>query len=57
MLGAIGILVFIFMPGQYGMPFMAAIDAMSNNIFLGVGLLLMMAMLLAQLFVFYKYIR
>ena len=46
MLGAIGILVFIFMPGQYGMPLMAAIDAMSNNIFLGVGLLLMMAMLL-----------
>ncbi len=46
MLGAIGILVFMFMPGQYGMPFMAAIDAMSNNIFLGVGLLLMMAMLL-----------
>ena len=46
MLGAIGILAFMFMPGQYGMPFMAAIDAMSNNIFLGVGLLLMMAMLL-----------
>lgn len=46
LVGAIGVLAFMFMPGQYGMPLTAAVDALSGNLFLGIGLLLMMAMLL-----------
>ena len=43
-IGAVAMFVFWFMPGQFGMPITAAIDALSNDKFLGVGLLLMMAM-------------
>ena len=42
-IGAVAMFVFWFMPGQFGMPITAAIDALSNDKFLGVGLLLMMA--------------
>ena len=48
LVGSVGMLVFMFMPGQYGMPLMGAIDALSSNIYLGIGLLLMMAMLLGS---------
>ncbi len=43
-IGAVAMFVFWFMPGQFGMPIEAAIDALSNDMFLGVGLLAMMAM-------------
>jgi len=46
--GAVGVLVFMFMPGKYGMPLTAAIDALSSNIYLGIGLLIMMAMLMVS---------
>ena len=43
-IGAVAMFVFWFMPGQFGMPVTAAIDELSNDMFLGVGLLAMMAM-------------
>ena len=47
MIGALAMIVFWFLPGMYGMPVMAAVEALSDNIYLGAGLLLMMAMQLA----------
>jgi len=47
MIGAVAMIVFWFLPGMYGMPVMAAVEALSDNIYLGAGLLLMMVMQLA----------
>jgi len=43
-IGAVAMFVFWFMPGQFGMPVEAAINELSNDLFLGIGLLVMMAM-------------
>ena len=43
-IGALAMIVFWFLPGMYGMPVMAAVEALSDNIYLGAGLLLMMVM-------------
>ena len=44
LIGAVAMLVFWFFPGESGMPVMAVVDSLSNNLLLGVGLLAMMAM-------------
>ena len=43
-IGAVAMIVFWFMPGEYGMPVIAVVDFLSTNLLLGVGLLLMMVM-------------